>query len=404
MSVNGLRCSECGERAEMVRLSTLCHKCRRPYFVEYVLSSVRDAWSSRDFEQRSATMWRYRELLPVAAGVEPVSLGETVTPILAAEKLGSRLGLLNLWIKDESRLPGASFKARGMAVAVSMLRSFGVQRATLPSAGNAAGAAAIYCAAAGIELDVFVPSDTPNANILECKQHGARVQLVDGLISDCAKKASALEAEQGAFNLATLNHPYRIEGKKTMGLELWEQFGQAIGRSERVLPDVVVYPTGGGTGLIAMAKVFDELEAMGGEFIPKTASGNRRPRFVVAQPDGCAPIVRAFEKPSPTAEFFAGAQTAASGLRVPMTIGDKLILKAVQETGGACISASESEMLDWMKIGLKEGIAVCPETGIALAGLAKLVANGTVKPNERVLVFNTASSLKYLEVVERIVS
>ena len=284
-----------------------------------------------------------------------------------------------------------------------MLKAFGVRRATLPSAGNAAGAAAIYCSAAGIDLDVFVPSDTPRANILECRQHRAKVHLVDGLISDCAKLAGALETEQGAFNLATLNHPYRIEGKKTMGLELWEQFGPAIGRSERILPDVIVYPTGGGTGLIAMAKVFDELERMGGEFVPRTASGKSRPRFVVAQAEGCAPLVRAFQEGKDSAAFFENASTAASGLRVPMTIGDKLILSAVRKTDGACVAASETEMLEWMKLGLQTGIAFCPETGVALAGFAKLVRSGVVKPDEQVLVFNTASSLKYLEVVERVI-
>jgi threonine synthase len=403
MSALGLRCSDCGEASALLRASTLCHRCRRPLFVEYDFEAVRKAWLSAGFVQRPATMWRYRELLPVPLDVEPVSLGETVTPVLSGERIGARLGLPNLWIKDESRLPGASFKARGMAVAVSMLKAFGVRRATLPSAGNAAGAAAIYCTAAGIDLDVFVPSDTPKANILECRQHGAKVHLVEGLISDCAKRAGALEVEQGAFNLATLNHPYRIEGKKTMGLELWEQFGPTLGRSERILPDVVVYPTGGGTGLIAMAKVFDELERMGGEFAPRTASGRRRPRFVVAQAEWCAPLVRAFEQGKDAAEFFAGAFTAASGLRVPMTVGDKLILSAVQNTGGACATASETEMLEWMKLGLQTGIAFCPETGVALAGLAKLIREGVVKPDEQVLVFNTASSLKYSEVVERIV-
>jgi len=402
MAVSGLRCSECGERTAMVRENTLCAKCRRPYFVEYDLAKVAAAWRTKDYDERPTGMWRYRELLPLPAASAPASLGETETPVLSAPGLGERLGLANLWIKDESRLPGASFKARGMAVAVSMLKAFGARRATLPSAGNAAGAAAIYCAAAGIELDVFVPADTPKANILECGQHGARVHLVDGLISDCAKKAAALEAEAGAFNLATLNHPYRIEGKKTMGLELWEQFGPAIGRPRTTLPDVIVYPTGGGTGLIAMAKVFDELEGMGSEFAAKTASGYSRPRFIVAQPEGCAPLVRAFGQGKETAVFFEGAATAASGLRVPMTIGDKLILKAVRETKGACVAASETEMLEWMGIGCREGLAICPETGVALAGLAKLTRAGVVRPDEQVLVFNTASSLKYLEVLERL--
>jgi threonine synthase len=402
MSAIGLRCSECGERTEMKRTSTLCLKCRRPYFVEYDLHAVAAAWRSPEFDRRTKGMWRYRELLPVPEHVEVASLGETETPVLRIPALGRRLGLPHLWMKDESRLPGASFKARGMAVAVSMLKSFGVQRATLPSAGNAAGAAAIYCAAAEMELDVFVPADTPKANVVECRQHGARVHLVDGLISDCAKQATAFEAERSAFNLATLNHPYRIEGKKTMGLELWEQFGRAIGRSERLLPDVIVYPTGGGTGLIAMAKVFGELASMGGEFTPRTVSGSASPRFVVAQAKGCAPLVRAFEQGNDAAEFFENAGTAASGLRVPMTIGDKLILKAVRDAGGACVSATEVDMLEWTALGCREGIAVCPETGVALAGLANLVRDGVVQPDERVLVFNTASSLKYLEVVERL--
>jgi threonine synthase len=400
VSATHIECSECGKSARLERTATLCHDCRRPYFVRYDLSAVAAAWRKNEFQQRQPGLWRYRELLPLPQHPEPNSLGETATPILNAPRLANSMGLPRLWIKDESRLPGASFKARGMSVAVSMLKAFAVQRATLPSAGNAAGAAAMYCAAAGIELDVFVPSDTPKANVLECRQHGAKVHLVEGLISDCAKRAVALEVEVGAFNLATLNHPYRIEGKKTMGLELWEQFGTCIGRAERVLPDVIVYPTGGGTGLIAMAKVFDELEAMGGEFVPRTVSGRKRPRFVVAQAEGCAPLVRAFEQGAEKADFFASASTAASGLRVPATIGDKLILQAVRNTNGVCASASETDMLCWMTRGLEEGIAICPETGVALAVLARLVQQGTIQPDESVLVFNTASALKYAEVVQ----
>jgi threonine synthase len=398
VSAIDLQCSECGRSSPIEAKSTLCLDCRRPYFVKYELAAA-----AAVIEQRTGVgMWRFRSLLPVPAGCQPVSLGETETPVLRAPRLGTALGLPSLWIKDESRLPGASFKARGMAVAVSMLKSFSVRSATLPSAGNAAGAAAMYCAAAGIELDVFVPKDTPKSNILECRQHGARVHLVEGLISDCAKLAAALHEKTGAFNLATLNHPYRIEGKKTMGLELWEQFGPLLGRPVGTLPDVIVYPTGGGTGLIAMAKVFDELEGMGMEFAPMTVNGSKRPRFIVAQPEGCAPLVRAFDRGAETAEFFDNASTDASGLRVPMTIGDKLILKAVRDTGGASVSASEDDMLKWMKFGLDEGMSICPEAGVALAALDKLVQRGEVRRDEYVVVFNTASALKYTEVVERI--
>jgi threonine synthase len=347
-------------------------------------------------------MWRYRELLPLPLDADPISLGETETPLMRAPHVSAALGLRNLWIKDESRLPGASFKARGLAMAVSMIHHFGVRRATIPSAGNAAGSAAQYCARAGISLDVFVPEDTPLANVLECRLHGAEVHLVKGLISDCGQKARELERQSGAFNLATLAHPYRIEGKKTMGLELAEQLGNHQGIRPAMLPDVIVYPTGGGTGLIGMNKAFEEWHAADPESAPCTATGAACPRFVVAQSAGCAPLVRAFETQKRTAEPFPNAATVASGLRVPSTIGDALILHAIRTSNGLAIAAEDDRILDWMLLAGRDGISLCPESAIALAVLAKAVASQHIGPDDSVVVFNTASALKYQEILEHL--
>jgi threonine synthase len=356
-------------------------------------------------------MWRYRELLPLPIEEAPVTLGEPETPILAMPKTARRLGLEHLWVKDEGRLPNESFKARGMAMAVSMARHFGVTKIALPSAGNAAGAASAYGARAGIETCVFVPKDTPAVNIAECRLHGARVELVDGLISDCGRIVAERQAAEGWFSVATLNQPYRIEGKKTMGLELADQFGEAAGLPPRTLPDAILYPTGGGTGLIAMVKVFRELNGVGSALAVR-ASGKskgssvaseveeRLPRMYSIQADGCAPIVRAFEAGARHATMFPNAATAASGLRVPASIGDFLMLDAIRSTGGKALVGRETSIREWMRIAAGEdGICLCPESAIVLDGLATLVRDGDIRPAEQVLLFNTASALKYAEVL-----
>ncbi|HVJ81020.1 MAG TPA: threonine synthase [Planctomycetia bacterium] len=398
MFVTHLECAACGERADAARPATVCPVCKRPFWTRYDLNAVRAALGRSDWSRRPAGMWRYRELLPLPDGAAPVSLGEVETPLLRLPRTGARLGVENLWVKDEGRLPGESFKARGMALAVSMLAHFGVKRAALPSAGNAAGAASAYCARAGIELVAYMPCDTPETNILECRHHGADVRLVDGLISDCGKAVAKLVAEEGRFNLATLNHPYRIEGKKTMGLELADQFGAAVGRSGPSLPDVILYPTGGGTGLIGMWKAFAELRELGAPWAAATAGGGAGPRMIAVQAEGCAPIARAFAAGERHADLFPNAHTAASGLRVPATIGDFMILDAVRASGGAALAAGESEMLVEMRsVAAEEGVCLCPEAAIALAGLARLKEAGGLKRGEHALLFNTASGLKYQE-------
>jgi threonine synthase len=345
-------------------------------------------------------MWRYRELLPVADDEFVTSLGEVETPIVAAPRLAAELGLARLWIKDEARLPTLSFKARGMAVAVSMARSFGIEKAALASAGNAGGAAAAYCARARIELHVFMPSDTPSANQIECRLHGASVHLFDGLISDCGRIVSERQSSDGWLNLGTLNQPFRIEGKKTMGLELADQFAVAIGSAERCLPDAIIYPTGGGTGLIGMWKAFSELRGLGGPLTASTVGGNIQPRLYSVQAEGCAPIVKAFEAGERFAAPIANAVTAASGLRVPSSIGDFLMLDAIRESGGIAISGEESQIRYWMRRAASaDGISLCPESAIALDGLRRLVSLRHIKPSDAVLLFNTASALKYQELL-----
>ncbi len=330
-------------------------------------------------------MWRYREVLPVYNDANIVTLGEGMTPLLNVPRLSSLIGMPNLQIKDESVNPTGSFKARGMAMAISRAKELGVERVAVPSAGNAGGAVSAYAARAGMHAFVFMPKDVPKAFITECEMNGAHVELIDGLISDCGKHVAANKAANGWFELSTLKEPYRVEGKKTLGYELAEQSGWE-------LPDVVVYPTGGGTGLIGMWKAFDEMEAMGW-------IGSKRPRMVTVQAEGCAPIVRAFHAGTLKAEPWVGASTKAAGLRVPGAVGDALMLTALRTSGGTAISVSDEELLRCAKmIGETEGMFVCPEGGAVLAGLIKLRDQGWVKPEDKVVLFNTGSGLKYLDV------
>jgi threonine synthase len=322
--------------------------------------------------------------LPVEREGNVVSLGEGWTPLLRAARLGEQLGLRELFIKDESLNPTQSFKARGMTAAVSMAKELGARKLAVPSAGNAAGALAAYAARAGLEAHIFMPRDTPRANVIECEQTGAHVTLMDGLITDCGAEVGRRKEAEGWFDVSTLKEPYRVEGKKTMGYELAEQFSWE-------LPDVVLYPTGGGTGLIGMWKAFDEMEEMGW-------IGEKRPRMVTVQASGCAPIVRAFEEGKRFADEFPNAQTTASGLRVPRAIGDFLILDALRASGGTAIAVTDEELLAAAKeIGAAEGLFVAPEGAACLPALRKLIDAGEVRREERVVIFNTGAGVKYLE-------
>jgi threonine synthase len=355
----------------------------RPLWVRYDLAKVAKSFSKEALATRPQTMWRYRELLPYANDDEVVSLGESMTPLLECRRLAARMGLQNVWIKDESHLPTGSFKARGQAMAITMCRQFGIERVAIPTAGNAGGAMAAYAARAGIEAYVFMPADTPAINQYECQLAGAKTFLVDGLINDCGRIVREGKDRMGWFDLSTLKEPYRLEGKKTMGLELAEQM-------DWHLPDVILYPTGGGTGLIGMWKAFEELATLG------WLANDRRPRMVAVQSDGCAPIVRAFEKEERFAELFPNAHTIASGLRVPAAVGDFMILDAVRASGGRAVGVAEGRLREWMKMGISlEGIAICPETAACIGALEQLAGEGWIKPHERVVIFNTGAAQKY---------
>jgi threonine synthase len=357
----------------------------RPLWVRYGLDAICASVDRDALRSRPAEMWRYRELLPLADARHPISLGETMTPLLAAPRLGAHLGLSDLRIKDESRLPTGSFKARGMAVAVSMAHQLGIVRVAAPTAGNAGGALAAYAARAGMVADVFMPADTPMVNRYEAALYGAHAYLVDGLITDCGAIVRDGVEAMGWFDMSTLREPYRIEGKKTMGLELADQLDWR-------LPDVVLYPTGGGTGLIGMWKAFGELEALGWLDAP------RKPRLYACQSDGCAPIADAWAAGERYAQPAVDARTIASGIRVPAAVGDFMILDAVRASGGAALTAAEGKLVEWMRLaGRLEGIALCPETAACLDVLDGLVRRGDVHPHEQVVVFNTGAAQKYVE-------
>ena len=359
----------------------------RPLWVRYDLPAIGRQMTKEGVKSRENSMWRYRELLPVPAG-EEVTLGEGMSPLLRCPKLGQQLGLQNLWIKDESQLPTGSFKSRGLAMAISMAKHFGIPRVAIPTAGNAGGATAAYAARAGIEAFVFMPEDTPVVNQYEAQLAGAHVYLVNGLINDCARIIREGRSQLNWFDLSTLKEPYRIEGKKTMGLELAEQFHWD-------LPDVILYPTGGGTGLIGMWKAFHELQELGWLNTPKM------PRMISVQSDGCQPIATAFDSNQRFAEPHQNAMTCASGLRVPVAVGDFMILDAIRESNGQAIAVDESSISTWTHQGCKaEGISICPETGACIGALKSLIAASQIAPDERVVVFNTGASQKYIEVLQ----
>lgn len=385
MTVTYLESAIDGTRFEPGRIHTV-HQ-GRPLWVRYDLDAVRARVAPEELGRRPGGMWRYRELLPLPPQAEPVTLDETTTPLLACPRLGRELGVEQLWIKDESRLPTGSFKSRGMTMAISMAKHLGIRRVALPTAGNAGGAAAAYAARAGMEAFVFMPADTPVINQMECWLAGARTFLVDGLINDCGRLVREGAESAGWFDLSTLKEPYRLEGKKTMGLELAEQRGWR-------LPDMILYPTGGGTGLIGMWKAFQELGALG------WLRDEKLPRLIACQSDGCAPIVRAYEQGERFAKLFENAHTIASGLRVPVAVGDFMMLDAIRESGGCARAGRESSIVDWMRRTMAlEGVSLCPETAVCLDVLHAMRAAGQVSAADEVVVFNTGAVQKYPEAV-----
>jgi threonine synthase len=383
MYVTHLECSKTGKTYAPNQLYNLS-EAGKPLLVRYNLQRVGATLTKASLRERAANLWRYREVMPVVHDANIVCLGEGWTPLLRAQRLGAQCGLANLFIKDESPNPTGSFKARGQAVAISMAKELGVRKVAIPTAGNAGGAMAAYAAAAGLEAYVFMPRDTPAANQIECVQYGAHVTLIDGLITDCGAEVGRRKEAEGWFDVSTLKEPYRIEGKKTMGYELAEQLNWE-------LPDVILYPTGGGTGLVGMWKAFDEMEAMGW-------IGSHRPRMFSVQAAGCAPIVRAWDNGWDEAPEFENAHTAASGLRVPRAIGDFIMLDILRKSGGGAIAVTDEEMIaDTRVVGAAEGLFCAPEGAACFSALKKLLANGQVKADERIVLFNTGTGVKYLE-------
>ncbi|HWZ33192.1 MAG TPA: threonine synthase [Bryobacteraceae bacterium] len=382
-TVTHLECSLCAKRYDAGKIANLC-ECGGPLLVRYDLQKARESWSRDWIPNGPSSMWRYAPVLPVSKPAAITSLGEGMTPLIQTKRLGQRLGARDLWVKDEGVNPTGSFKARGLSCAISMCVELGVTKVAIPSAGNAAGAMAAYAAAAGIEAHIFMPRDVPQSNFIECCATGANVTLVDGLISDCAKIVASRKDAEGWYDVSTLKEPYRIEGKKTMGYEVAEQFRWQ-------LPDVIFYPCGGGVGMIGMWKAFAEMETLGW-------IGSKRPKMIAVQAEGCAPIVKAYEEGKQRSDFFENAHTVASGLRVPKALGDFLVLNAVRESGGTAIAVSDADMIQaGIELATDEGIFAAPEGGACVAALRKLLANGFLKPEERIVIYNTGSGLKYLE-------
>jgi threonine synthase len=381
MFLTHLECSACGLEHQWSRLHNLCPSCHKPLLAIVDLAAASRTLKRETLAKREKSLWRYREVLPLPGDVEPVSLGEGGTPLLRAEKFGDDI---DLWIKDESLNPTQSFKARGMSVAVSMAKHLGATKLAVPSAGNAGGALAAYAARAGLEAHVFMPRDTPRANIIECRELGAHVTLIEGLITDCGAEIARRKTKEGWFDMSTLKEPYRVEGKKTLGYELAEQCNWQ-------LPDVILYPTGGGTGLIGMWKAFNEIEALG--WIVE-----KRPRMFAVQATGCAPIVRAFEAGQKTVGEFPDPHTIASGLRVPKAIGDFLILNILRQSNGGAVAVDDEAMIRVAReAGSSEGFFVAPEAAACFAALKSLRSAGRIGSDERVVIFNTGSGIKYLD-------
>ena len=379
-----LQCSKCGGQFSKKEIHNLSPCCSLPLFPRYDIEKGKVYFKKNSLINRPPTMWRYKEMMPVNYEENITTLGEGFTPLEPAGSLGKMLGFKNLFLKNESINPTGSFKDRGMSAAISKAKEFGLNKISIPTAGNAGGATAAYTAKAGQEAFIFMPDDTPKAFQVECEQYGAHVEMIDGLISDCGKIIAERKNQEGWFDISTLKEPYRVEGKKTMGYELAEQLNWE-------LPDVIIYPTGGGTGIIGMWKAFDEMEQLGW-------IGSHRPKMISVQSEGCAPIIRAFEQGKDTADFFENPETSALGLRVPAAIGDFLILKAIRESNGYALTVSDKELMDNVKmIGKHEGIFSSPEGGATVATLPKLLDLGVINSKDRIVLFITGSGLKYVD-------
>lgn len=384
--ISYLECGCCGKTHDPAQEQHLC-SCGSPLLVRYDLKRVENAVKKEDLMMREASIWRYKEFLPVEDPSHAVTMGEGWTPVLPLPRWGKKRGFNRVYLKDEGRNPTGTFKCRGASVGVSRARELGVQDIAIPTAGNAGGAWSLYGARAGIRTHVAMPKDAPTGGVKECVAAGASVYLIDGIISDAAKFIARGIEERGWYDATTLKEPYRVEGKKTMGLELAEQFGWD-------LPDVVLYPCGGGVGLIGLWKAFDELEEVGW-------IGSKRPRLVAVQAEGCAPIVNAFREGKTESENVTDAYTVAGGVRVPKPLGDFLILKGISDTGGAAVAVSDEELLQAMReVAEEEGLFICPEGATTLAGLERLREEGLVDPDERIVLLNTGSGLKYTDLIK----
>lgn len=378
-----LECGYCGKVYDKNKIWNLCTDCGKPLLARYDLDLAKKEFKKENIDVKINSLWRYEKMLPVVDSKYRLTLGEGFTPLIHAKKLGGKIGMENLFIKDEGLNPTTSFKARGLCLAISKAFELGVKEVSIPSAGNAAGAMCAYAALAGMKSFVFMPKDVPQPFISECNALGAEVTLVNGLITDCGKLAAEGVKKFGRFDVSTLKEPYRIEGKKTMGYEVAEQF-------KWELPDVIIYPTGGGTGLIGMWKAFDEMEKLGW-------INAKRPRMVTVQSSGCAPMVKAFHEGKEFAEMWSGAKTIADGLRVPAAVGDFLILRALRESNGTAVAVDDDQIFESTnEIGRTEGIFAAPEGGATLATLKSLLKNRWIKPNESVVLFNTGSGHKYM--------
>ena len=381
-----LECTYCHATYPADEVIRLCAECSKVLYPRYDLAGARDALNPDELKNRPANMWRYFEVMPVLDEANVITLGEGFTPIFKAERLGDKIGASAVYIKDEGLNPTASFKARGLSAAVSKAKELGITKLTMPSAGNAAGAMAAYAAKGGMEAHVFMPKDAPEANQIEVSISGGDLTLIDGLISDAGVLSRKRAAEEGLFDVSTLQEPYRVEGKKTMGYEIAEQ-------SDWELPDAIIYPTGGGTGIVGMWKAFAEMEEMGW-------IGPKGPKMYAVQAEGCAPIVRAFREGAEFAEPWENAQTMAAGIRVPGAIGDYLILGAIRESGGGALTVTDDEMKYYMSlVASLEGMFICPEGAATAVALNKLLVAGDLSPDENILLLNTGSGLKYLDVM-----
>ena len=381
-----LECTYCHATYPADEVIRLCAECSKVLYPRYDLAGARNALNPDELKNRPTNMWRYFEVMPVLDEANVITLGEGFTPIFKAERLGDKIGASAVYIKDEGLNPTASFKARGLSAAVSKAKELGITKLTMPSAGNAAGAMAAYAAKGGMEAYVFMPKDAPEANQIEVSITGGDLTLIDGLISDAGILSRKRAAEEGLFDVSTLQEPYRVEGKKTMGYEIAEQ-------SDWELPDAIIYPTGGGTGIVGMWKAFAEMEEMGW-------IGPKRPKMYAVQAEGCAPIVRAFREGAEFAEPWENAQTMAAGIRVPGAIGDYLILGAIRESGGGALTVTDDEMKYYLSlVASLEGMFICPEGAATAVALNKLLVAGDLSPDENILLLNTGSGLKYLDVM-----